>query len=77
MNFNQINLSQIDEFAIQERVAIEKQVEAEMSALADAKSNTPSWLRIKQGDQLYIEQLIVELCAMAHGQSIAIDWDSN
>ena len=66
----------VDELAIvQEHIDIKQHVEAEMSAMADARSNTPSWIRISQGDQLYIQELILELCSLAHGRSVAIRWN--
>ena len=70
-----MNLNEVDALALQEQLQLEKQIEAEVSASADAKSNTPSWWRIRQCDQLYIEQLILQLSAMAHGKAVAIDWN--
>ena len=70
-----MELNRIDDRALQERLRIEKQVEAETSAFADARSNTPSWWRIQQCDQLYIRQLVLELSALAHGEAISIDWE--
>ena len=70
-----MNFNHLDNRALQERLRIEQQVEAETSALADARSNTPSWWRIKNCDELYIRQLVLELSALAHGKAVSIDWE--
>ena len=70
-----MSLNTVDDRALELRLSIEQQVEAESSALADARSNTPSWFRIRQGDQAYIRHLVLELSALAHGKAIAIDWE--
>ena len=71
-----MNFNNLDDRALQERLRIEQQVEAETSAFADARSNTPSWSRIYQGDLLYTQQLILTLSSMVHGEAVAIDWES-